>query len=226
MYSVNCSYAGLQRFPKKLPINTTTLFITHNNVSYNIFLEKKSRAQILQITSLQGLCEDHYKEVHDVYADYNKIRDVEILENCVWFEDFRVLSLRGNYLEKIPVYAIRNNLDKNLHALKIYLSENPWHCSCKFGPRLLSLSIKYETIVDKDKIICSNVKNDAEIYGNRLLDMTRNDLCQVDEEYDPFEILSILFAVLIVLLFANLLYDYYNYKKYGKLPWIAIKTPL
>lgn len=169
---------------------------------------------------MEGLCEENYNDVHDIYVDYNKIKSVEILENCGWLKNFRVLGLKGNALEKIPVYAIKNNLEKNLHALKIYLSENPWYCDCKFGPRLLSLLLKYETIiVDKEKIVCAN------IYGSRLMDLTRNDLCQIDD-IDPFKILCYLFGILIILLIVNLIYDYYNYKTYGKLPWIAIKAPL
>lgn len=40
MYSINCSHAGLQSFPKKLPANTTALFLSHNNVSrYSVFYE-------------------------------------------------------------------------------------------------------------------------------------------------------------------------------------------
>lgn len=34
MYSVNCSGAEFWDFPKQLPENTTTLYITHNNVRH------------------------------------------------------------------------------------------------------------------------------------------------------------------------------------------------
>lgn len=179
-----------------------------------------------QITSLEGLCNGSLKEVHDIYADHNQIRKVSSLEKCDWFDNFRVLSLRGNLLEKIPVYVFRNNLEKNLNAMKIFLSDNPWLCSCQFGHRLLSLSLEHDTVIDKDQIVCLSEQNDPDVYGSNLLELSRNEMCQInDVPLDIFEILSIVFGVLIVLLMSNLVYDYYNYKTYGKLPWIVIKAP-
>lgn len=69
MYSVNCSNAGLTNFPRQLPENTTTLFISHN-----------------KITSLNMLCTRNstYNEVHDLYLDYNQISDASVLDNCEW----------------------------------------------------------------------------------------------------------------------------------------------
>jgi hypothetical protein len=58
-------------FPQKLPENTTTLFITNN-----------------QITSLNMLCtrNSSYNGIYDLYLDYNLISDVSVLENCEWWE--------------------------------------------------------------------------------------------------------------------------------------------
>lgn len=212
MFSVNCSAAGLTNFPSKLPENTTTLFITHN-----------------MITSLNMLCTRNstYNNVLDIYLDYNQISDASVLDNCEWFNNFRVLSLKGNQLERIPNYAFRNSFEKSQHAMKLYLSENPWLCNCRLQPRLLKLCQKYELIVDQKQIRCLSDKNEPNIYGRFLMKLTKNDVCQVNEfPLNPYEMMSIIFSVLILLLMLNLLYDYYLYKKYGKLPWIVLNCPL
>lgn len=212
MFSVNCSDRGFYDFPKKLPENTTTLFITHN-----------------QITSLNMLCikNSTYNDVHDMYLDYNQIPDVTVLDNCEWFWNFRVLSLKGNNLHRIPVYAFRNSFEKSQHATKLYLSENPWLCTCRLQPRLIKLCQKYELIVDQREMKCLNEKNDNDIYGRAVMELAKIDVCKFNEfPLNIFEIMSIVFATLIVLLLLNLLYDYYLYKNYGKLPWLVLHTPL
>ncbi|CAO1414527.1 unnamed protein product [Diamesa serratosioi] len=209
MFSVNCSGAEFWNFPKQLPENTTTLYITHNNIS-----------------SLDALCVKNstYNEVQDIFLDYNQIKSTAVLENCVWFEKFRVLSLRGNQLERIPTYAFRNSFEKSQHATKLYLSDNPWLCSCRLQPRVQTLCMQYEIIVDQKQILCLNHKNDKDIFGRRLMELSRNDVCKEKEfPLDQYEIMSIIFTILIILLFTNFLYDYYHYRNYGKLPWFVIK---
>lgn len=212
MFSVNCSGAGFTNFPSKLPGNTTTLFITHNS-----------------ITSLNMLCTRNstYNNVLDIYLDYNQISDASVLDNCEWFNNFRVLSLKGNLLERIPNYAFRNSFEQSQHAVKLYMSDNPWLCNCRLQPRLLKLCQKYELIVDKKQIRCLSEKNEKNIYGRLLMELTRNEVCQANEfPLNSYEIMSIVFSSLILLLILNLLYDYYTYKKYGKLPWIVLNCPL
>lgn len=210
MFSVNCSANGFLNFPRRLPENTTTLFITHNKIS-----------------SLNMLCTRNstYNHVHDIYLDYNEINDASVLDNCEWFSNFRVLSLKGNLLERIPNYAFRNSFEKSQHAMKLYLSENPWLCSCRLQPRLLKLCQKYELITDQKQIRCLSDKNEPDIYGRLLMELTKNDVCKDDGfPLNIYEIMSIVFSALIFLLFVNLLYDYYLYKNYGKLPWIVLNS--
>lgn len=211
MYSVNCSNAGFLDFPTKLPENTTTLFISNN-----------------QITSLNKLCirNSAYNGVHDMYLDYNKISDASVLDNCEWFLNFRVLSLKGNLLEKIPNYAFRNSFERSFHATKLYLSENPWICNCRLQPRLLKLCQRYELIVDQKKMQCLSDKNDEKIYGQFVMHLTKTDVCKTKEfPLNKYEIMSIVFASLTILLLLNFLYDYYLYKHYGKLPYLVLHTP-
>lgn len=165
-----------------------------------------------------------YNEVHDIYLDYNQIKSTAVLENCVWFEKFRVLSLKGNQLERIPSYAFRNSFEKSQHATKLYLSDNPWLCSCRLQPRVQTLCMQYEIIVDQKQILCLSEKNDKDIFGRPLMELSLNDVCKEKEfPLDQYEIMSIIFTILIILLFTNFLYDYYHYRNYGKLPWFVIK---
>lgn len=185
-----------------------------------------------------------YNGIHDIYLDYNQISDVTVLDNCEWWEEleffsrkltfnfffrflnFRVLSLKGNLLEKIPNYAFRNSFEKSHHAVKLYLSENPWLCNCRLQPRLLKLCQKYKLIIDQNKIQCLSEKNEKEIYGRNLMQLRVDDVCKEKGfNLNVFEILSIVFVILIFLILVNLVYDYYLYKHYGKLPYIVLHTP-
>lgn len=210
--SVNCSGKKFYNFPKKLPPYTNTLFFDNNYV-----------------TSLDALCfkNSTYSHVYDIYLDYNRISDAAVLDNCAWFESFRVLSLKGNFLERIPVFAFVNSFQKSHHALKLYLSENPWICSCRFMPRLLKLCQKYQLIVDQKKIKCQNEKNDPDINGRFLMELTKTDVCKINEPLlNNYEIASIVFAVLLLIVIVNLMIDFYRFKNYGKLPWIVLHSPL
>lgn len=211
MYNVNCSALGYYDFPRQLPENTTTFYFTNNHIS-----------------SVIPLCirNSTYNNVHDMHLDYNEITEVSVLENCHWFLNFRVLTLRGNRLEKIPNYAFKNSFVKSDHAIKLHLSENPWHCSCKLQPRLMKLCQKFDLITDQREMRCLSEKNDADIYGKSLMELKQSDVCKVNRfPLNIYEIMSIVFAVLIVLILSNLLYDYYMYRTYGKLPWIVLHTP-
>ena len=209
--SVNCSYRGFFNFPERLPDYTNSLYFDRNN-----------------ITSLDALCfkNSTYNDVHDIYLDYNQIRDVSVLDNCQWFENFRVLNLKGNLLERIPVFAFINSFEKSHHATKLYLSENNWICSCRYMPRLLKLCQKYDIIIDKRRLQCHNIKNDPEINGRLIMELTKNDVCETHNlMLNTYEILSIIFSILTVIILVNLLFDYYRYKKSGKLPFIVLHTP-
>lgn len=210
--SINCSSKGFYNFPDRLPPYTNALFFENNHV-----------------TSLDALCfkNSTYTNVHDIYLDYNQISDAAVLDNCAWFEGFRVLSLKGNLLQRIPVFAFVNSFEKSQHATKLYLSENPWICSCRFMPRILKLCQKYKLIIDQKKIRCQNEKNDPEINGRFLMDLTKTDVCKTKKVLlNNYEIASIIFSVLIVIIAVNFAVDYYRYKYYGKLPWIVLNSPL
>jgi hypothetical protein len=209
--SVNCSSKGFYYFPKKLPPYTNALHMERNKIS-----------------SLDALCfkNSTYTTVTDIYLDYNRISDAMVLDSCAWFQQYRVLSLRGNQLEVIPVFGFFNSFEKKDHVDRLFLSENPWHCSCMFGPRLLKLCQKFNKLIpDSTEIKCNNPKNSREINGRPIMSITVLEICKIPTSLNICDILSIVFAILIVLVSVNFLIDYYRYKNYGKLPWIVLNTP-
>lgn len=42
-----------------------------------------------------------YRDVQDVYLDYNHISSLDVLEDAYWLNNFRVFSLKGNKLTSV-----------------------------------------------------------------------------------------------------------------------------
>lgn len=168
-----------------------------------------------------------YSSVQDIYLDYNEIESIDALESVDWLENFRVFSLRGNQLTKLPVYVLNNALERNHQVAKLYLSENPWRCECIFSLRLQDLLQKYHSIInDASNVKCKYIEGDNN-FGNSVLALKRGDVCKLPTEYKirPLDLLNGVLATLIILIFSKLFYDYYHYRKSGRLPWIVTKMP-
>lgn len=211
MYTVNCSHRSFYSLPTVLPMNTTILHITHNKIS-----------------SLEPLRMMTYRKVQDLFIDYNQLKSLDNLEGAPWLFKFRVLSLRGNKLTKVAYHVLDNALDKNRFAIQLYLSNNPWRCDCSFTPHFHDLILKYKTLVkDAQNITCKYLEGDKN-FGISVIKLTRGDVCVTTTtggHIKPIDILSIVMASLIIIIFVKLAFDYYNYKKYSKLPWFVTKMP-
>lgn len=82
---VNCSDLGLGHFPPVVPLETKSIWLERN-----------------YIYSLNPLIANpYYKDVQDVYLDYNFISNVDELEGAYWLDHFRLLSLVGNRLSQV-----------------------------------------------------------------------------------------------------------------------------
>ncbi|XP_049817149.1 protein singed wings 2 [Aethina tumida] len=214
MILVNCSGRGLRQLPSKIPPETMMIHLENNDIS-NVEPLKSNKL---------------YRSVVDIFLDNNSITGIEELEGTYWFHNFRVLSLSGNKLTELPPYALDNAMECNKNALAIQLSlgGNPWRCDCVFTPEFQELLVKYATnIKDVKDIKCSYVEGDE----NSLLpiiDLSRSSVCRYPSEYSVQEALDLLNAVLaslIVFVVGKLAYDYYHFKKTGRLPWIVTKIP-
>lgn len=210
--SVNCSHRGLTEMPNFLPANTTTLYLTGNKI------------QDLKPLTTNPV----YRRVEDLYLDDNIIESIVQLEGSSWVDRFRLLSLRGNKLTDLPTYALQNVLQHNGNAVRLYLGKNPWRCDCLFTPGFQELLIRYTSLIkDINDVRCSATSGD-DISDRIVKDLRRTEICVSSDETSvihPLDILNIILAILIFLIIGKLLYDYWSFKKTGKLPWIVAKIP-
>lgn len=209
--TINCSYRGLFDLPEKLPAVTTTLLLKGN-----------------QISNLKPLVNNpHYRNVMDMFLDDNRIHSIEALEGADWLLNFRVLSLRSNQLTQVPTYALDNALQRNRNAAIVHLGNNPWVCDCFFTPSFQDFIIKYRKLVkDIDDVRCSNFNGDENSLA-QIKALSRSAVCREPSEYfiQPLDLLNGILASLIVLVIGKLIYDYWSFKKTGKLPWLVAKMP-
>ncbi|XP_034175163.1 protein singed wings 2 [Osmia lignaria lignaria] len=210
--SVNCSHRELTEMPSFLPANTTTLRLSGNKIK-----------DLRPLTTNPA-----YRGVIDLYIDDNLIESIVQLEGSSWVDRFRLLSLRGNKLTDLPTYALQNVLQHNGNAVSLYLGNNPWRCDCLFTPGFQDLLIKYTTLVkDINDVKCARI-NGEDNSGKIIRDLKRTEICvSPDEEYllHPLDVLNIILALLIFLIIVKVLYDYWSFRKTGKLPWIVAKIP-
>ncbi|XP_076291418.1 protein singed wings 2 [Lasioglossum baleicum] len=210
--SVNCSDRGLTEIPDFLPANTTTLRLTGNKIH-----------NLRPLTSNPA-----YRGVIDLYLDDNQIESIVQLEGSSWLDRFRLLSLRGNGLTDLPAYALANVLQQNRNAVGLYLGNNPWRCDCLFTPGFQDLLIKYTNLVkDINDVRCSSTDEDDN-RGKIIRDLTRTEICMPPDEdplLHPLDVLNIILAFLILLIIGKVLYDYWSFRRTGKLPWIVTKIP-
>ncbi|XP_055372746.1 protein singed wings 2 [Condylostylus longicornis] len=210
IYAVNCSNLNLTRFPSFVPQNTTIFYANNNKIS--------------DLRPLRN--NPNYRTVVDIYLDNNRVPNIDVLEAGYWLRHFRVFSLRGNRLTKLPIYALDNALEFNSNAVSLYLSRNAWRCDCKFAMRFHELLLKYlEIIVDSANITCKYFDGDRS-YTLNVLNIERSTVCKLPNEnskIQPIDLVNCTLAFLILFVFTKLGYDYYHYRKSGRLPWIVTK---
>ncbi|XP_071627504.1 protein singed wings 2 [Temnothorax longispinosus] len=210
--SVNCSHRGLMEMPNFLPADTTTLRLSGNKIK-----------DLTPLTTNPA-----YKSVRDLYIDDNLVESIARLEGSDWLDRFRLLNLRGNKLTDLPTYALENALLHNNNVAGLYLGNNSWACDCHFTPSFQDLLIRHSNIIkDINDIRCA-FTSDSDNSNKQIRDLTRTEICISPDEdswLHPLDILNIVLASLIFLVLGKLLYDYWSFKKTGKLPWIVAKIP-
>ncbi|XP_072384796.1 protein singed wings 2 [Diabrotica undecimpunctata] len=213
---VNCSGRGLTELPSHLPHDTRILHLEHNKIS--------------NIKSLKT--DPAFKQLWDLYLDNNTIESVSYLEGSYWLSHFRVFSLKGNRLAKLPSYALDNALMKNPNmpkAVRLFLGGNPWKCDCVFTPVFQELVLqKYSFQIDDLRDVkCSYMRNDENSL-KPIINLSRSSVCIVSSDFslqEGLDLLNAVLASLIIFILGKLAYDYYHFKKSGKLPWIVSRMP-
>ncbi|CAH0669609.1 unnamed protein product [Chilo suppressalis] len=211
LITVNCAERQLEAPPSTLPPSSTTLRLEGNKIS-----------------SIRAIIQNPlYKKLADLYLDNNSIPAVKELEGSEWFTTFRVLSLRGNKLKQIPVYAFDKALQVNNNIMHVYLGHNPWRCDCHFIPRFQGLLLKYKRVIgDLPDIRCSK-SDDKKTSLVQISTMPLGNVCSSEMEMpiSPINIVNLVLLTLILLVLGRFLYDWRNFKTTGKLPWLSSILP-
>lgn len=67
-----------------------------------------------------------------------------------------------------------------------------------------------------------------DVLNKPIRDLTRTQICITnDAEYfiKPIDMLNIFLASMIIFILGKVIYDYWSFKKTGKLPWLVAKMP-
>jgi len=108
----------------------------------------------------------------------------------------------------------------------VSLANNPWLCSCTAQITDTSLQGK---LLDRSEIVCGEGSQPDIIVGRKLTEISSSILCPRSEKSEEREsvlkVLCGILAFLIIITMTKLLYDYWNYRKRGKLPWIVYRMP-
>ncbi|XP_041979354.1 protein singed wings 2 [Aricia agestis] len=211
LITVDCARRRLTEPPAALPPNSTTLRLEGNKIS-----------------TIRHLVQNpQYRRLMDLYLDNNTIHSIKELEGTEWFTTFRVLSLRGNLLKQIPVYAFDKAFQSNNNIMNVYLGHNPWRCDCHFIPRFQGLLLKYKRVIrDLPDIRCSK-SDDKTISLVQISTMPLGNVCHSEMELpiSPINIVNIVLLACLLLVVGRFLYDWHRFKTTGQLPWISKILP-
>ncbi|XP_065212944.1 protein singed wings 2 isoform X2 [Planococcus citri] len=210
MIIVNCTHQQMTTLPSQLPNSTTTLIMRGNMIS----------------NLSEFITNESYSKLLNVYLDYNNISSINTLFVSSWLTTFRALSLKGNHLSEMPLFALENIFEKNRNVGKFLLSENPWRCDCEFTPLFKNFLVTYRSIIkDAGNVKCAAESGDKNSLVS-IISLHRKNLCSEKMSHLSFmNFLSICFSILLFILLTDFARNYYMYKKYSKLPWIAKKLP-
>ncbi|XP_077290227.1 protein singed wings 2 [Arctopsyche grandis] len=208
--TADCRHRGLLTIPTNLPTMTTILLLQGNNISELHPLAQNSA----------------YRKIVDVYLDDNVLNSVRPLEGSDWMLNFRILSLRGNNLSHLPIYFFDSALRNNNNAIRIFLGNNPWKCNCHFTPKYQEFLMRHNLIIGDIKDIRCREKNQSEISKALISTLSRTTICRkIEEKLNVIDMVNIFLATSIILILGKFCYDYYYFKKTGRLPWISSKIP-
>ncbi|XP_057366051.1 protein singed wings 2-like [Daphnia carinata] len=210
--SVSCNNLGFTEIPKILPANVTI----HMDLSNN------------RIEDVSELAKNpSYSRVTVLYLANNRIQSITSLENSDWIEQFSLLSLQGNLLQEIPTQALSNVFHhQDINGVRMLLSNNPWKCDCVTITRFQPFIAKHKQLIkDVSNVTCG--PEEGESAGKKIISVELSSVCGTNgnNAINLMDVLNVFLALLTLVTIGKLLYDYYAYRKTGRLPWIASKLP-
>ncbi|CAB3377911.1 Hypothetical predicted protein [Cloeon dipterum] len=202
--AVNCSYRHLTKMPESLPTYTTTLDVSHNNITS---------------LNLNGLKPDsNYDKLNYINANYNEIKTLQTLEGSEFLKAFEYLSLKGNQISKIPHFLEKAVTGTPSGKGQILLSDNKFECNCDTALHMKPMLVALEKhIVDFENIYCNNMEI-------KIIDLVNEKVCTINEINYIYYII-VAEVLLLLLLVGKVSYDYWVFKHVGYLPWPASKMP-
>jgi len=205
---VNCSSQNLTTFPS-LPHQTTVLDLSHNLLSQDSY-------ELLDVIS------QNYLELTGLSLSHNNLNSIGT--KLLKMQLHRSFKADHNSITEIP-YDFSLLLQKYDHN-QINLGGNPWHCTCNSEITDSSLQSKLQ---DLTSVTCADGSVPDSIVGRKLMDIDSSVLCprseKAEQKEQVLQAVCAVLAILIIITFTKLLYDYWNYRKRGKLPWIVYRMP-
>ncbi|KAH8350359.1 hypothetical protein KR067_003314 [Drosophila pandora] len=178
---VECSGAGYSEMPRRVPMDTTELYIDGNNfveLAGHSFLGRKNLAVLYANNSnvahiynttfsgLKRLLILHLEDNHIVSLEGNEFHNLENLRE-LYLQSNRIASIaNGSFqmLRKLEVLRLDGNrlmhfevwqLSANPYLVEISLAENQWSCECGYLARFRNyLAQSSEKIVDAARVSC------------------------------------------------------------------------
>ncbi|XP_055906623.1 toll-like receptor 6 [Eupeodes corollae] len=178
---VECSGAGYTEMPKKVPMDTTELYIDGSHfpeLAPHTFVGRKnlivlyvnnSNVQLMHNTTFVGLKKLtilHLEENHmvslvgDEFSMLESLRELYLHNNKLAFigngtfqglRKLEVLRLDGNRLIHFEVWQLAHSP----YLVEISLADNPWSCECSYLSKFRAyLGQSSEKIVDANRVAC------------------------------------------------------------------------
>jgi hypothetical protein len=205
---VNCSGQDLDSFPS-LPAETTVLDLSHN-------LLDQAAYNLLDVVGM------NYINLESLILSHNKFTTIDM--KFFKLKLHRAFKADHNELTELP-YDF-SQLLQNFDTKNVTLGHNQWLCSCNAEITGSSLQRK---IQDHEQVRCGEGSVPDSIVGRKLTEVDHALLCPPSEKAEKQElalkIVCVVLASLIVMILTKLLYDYWQYRHRGKLPWIVYRMP-
>jgi len=205
---VDCSGRNLTTFPS-LPSDTTVLDLSYNLLDQEAYND-------LDVVKM------NYINLRSLILSYNKLSTIDMKLFKLKLD--RAFKADHNVLTELP-YDF-SQLLQNFDTKNVTLGHNQWMCACHAEITSTGLQRK---IQDQKEVTCAEGSEPDSIIGRSIKEVEHALLCppskKVEQEELALKAVCVVLASLIIIILTKLLYDYWQYRHRGKLPWIVYRMP-